>query len=192
MYKFFFRWSVHIPLDKIPYSDTQRVLATTRLQQEIEQQKRREMELRRDGRVMSISEDRVDHDATNNNSSSDDNTEEDGVFTPVSDHSAHSTPQPHTGIRQQRAFFENGSPEGNSNGKEAVVSKEGGEIGHNNQAIIRQASHPKGEALRTRNGSFTAPATQQPAPVMNTTKIPLSSMQRFISNRGKLPGNILQ
>lgn len=43
----------------IPYNDTQRKLATTRLQQEIEEQKRREMELRRDGRVRSISDEHI-------------------------------------------------------------------------------------------------------------------------------------
>ncbi|GAV09429.1 hypothetical protein RvY_18975 [Ramazzottius varieornatus] len=196
------RWSVHIPLDKIPYNDTQRVLATTRLQQEIEEQKRREMELRRDGRVLSISEERVDHQpahspsATASSSSSDDNPEEETetVMKPRSDYSAHSTPPPHQGIRSQRAFFEQASPEGSAT-KAPIKQQQADETevlplkdnGH--QAIIRQASQPKGGELpHSRESPHTAALLTTQTSLMTTTKMPLSSMQRFIANRGKLPG----
>ncbi|XP_055354472.1 uncharacterized protein LOC129600097 isoform X2 [Paramacrobiotus metropolitanus] len=101
--------------------DTQRRLATIRLQQEIEEQKRRELDLRRDGRVKSISDEHADvADILSNGTTSVIETEPSP--TPASMESFCSTPEPGSdnstlprgNILKHKAFFEQNSKKADS------------------------------------------------------------------------------
>ncbi|OQV22622.1 putative PCI domain-containing protein 2-like protein [Hypsibius exemplaris] len=167
----------HLPGEQAHYSNTQRVLATTRLQQEIEEQKRRELDLKRAGRVQSISEERTDDESVLND-------EHDSVATQLSGSSSSTADPvlPKATIKQQRAFFENPS--------QTLPEKE-----HHpspNFSVKPIKATPTSPAVQKTQVAVVAvqktQATTVPARLMATPssnmRIPMT-MERFISSRGK-------